>query len=207
MTDTLVQRDRCFNKRIFELTENGLRGRHKGLFYSNEYFVDYDDIGTKVIKETTGRNGWLAAATIALVLATFLYGRRLLGADVGNGAEIFYLLISVVCGTVFALTYKRKFYLVKAGNENAIDFLYNNPSKKELEDFINRLRKRRSEVLEDKYGQINHRLSYEQNYNNLMWLLNNDVIGKEEFDRRKAELSLKFSSAHGRQIGFSLGEN
>ncbi len=207
MTDRLTQKDKFFNTRTFELTDTGLRGQHKGLFSSNEYFVDYDDIGIKILKEKAGRNGWLGASTIALILAIFLFVRRIIDGDVGNGAEFFYLVVSGVCGLVFILTYKRKFYLVKSGNLNAIEFFDENPSKKELDDFIERIKKRRSEALEEKYGQINSMLSYEQNHQNLMRLLCNDVIHKEEFDKRTEELNSIFSSTVRNKIGFNLGEN
>ncbi len=207
MTDRLTQKGRFFNSKTFELTDTGLRGQHKGLFSSNEYFVDYDDIGIRILKEKAGRNGWLAASTIALLLAIFLFARRIFGGDVGNGAEFFYLLLSGVCGLVFIVTYKRKFYLVKSGNINAIEFFDDNPSKKELEDFIEKIKERRNQALENKYGQINPMLSYEQNHQNQMWLLNNDVIHKDEFDKRTEELDSTYSSPVRNKIGFNLGEN
>jgi hypothetical protein len=207
MTDRLKQKGRFFNTKTFELTDSGLRGLQKGLFSSNEYFVDYDDIGIRTLKEKGGRNGWLGASTIALVLAIFLFARRLFGGDVGNGAEFFYLLVSGVCGLVFILTYKRKFYLVKSGNVNAIEFFDENPTKQEFDDFIERIKTRRNKALEDKYGQINPNLSYEQNHQNQIWLLNNDVINKEEFDKRNEDLNSTFSSTVRNKIGFNLGEN
>ena len=207
MTDRLIQKGRFFNTKIFELTDTGLRGQNKGLFSANEYFVDFDDIGIRILKEKAGRNGWLAASTIALILAMFLFARRLFGGDVGNGAEFFYLLVSGVCGLVFILTYKRKFYLVKSGNLNAIEFFDDKPSKKELEDFLEKIKERRNQTLENKYGQINPMLSYEQNHQNQMWLLNNDVIHKDEFDKRTKELDSTYSSTVRNKIGFNLGEN
>lgn len=207
MSDKLIQKDFFFNQRIFELSDTGLHAQKKGLFHDTEYSVDFDDIGIRVLKEKLGRNGWLVGSIIALLLSMILFAQRTIGGDVGSGAEVFYLMIGLVCGLVFILTYKRKFYLVKSGNTNAIEFIEDKPSKKELDDFIDRLKIRRKQALEAKYGEINLMLSYEQNYHNLMWLLNNDVIAKDEFDKRISVLNSQFNSPIGRQIGFNLGEN
>lgn len=169
--------------------------------------MDYDDIGIRILKEKGGRNGWLGASTIALILAIFLLARRLFGGDVGSGAEFFYLLVSGACALVFILTYKRKFYLVKSGNLNAIEFFDENPTKKEFDEFIERIKTRRNKALEEKYGQINSLLSYEQNHQNQIWLLNNDVINKDEFDKRNKEINSTFSSTVRNKIGFKLGED
>lgn len=207
MTDRLTQKGKFFNSKTFELTDTGLRGQQRGLFSYDEFFLNYDDMGIRVLKEKGGRRGWLGASTIALMIAIFLFVSRLFGEDVGRNAEFFYLAASGICGLIFILTYKRKFYLVKSGNTNAIEFFDENPTKKEFDEFIEHLKKRRNKALEEKYGQINPLLSYEQNHQNQMWLLNNDVIHKEEFDKRIEDLNSKFSSTATNNIRFNMGEN
>jgi hypothetical protein len=205
--DRLIQKGKFFNTKTFELTSAGLRELQKGLFSSNEYFVSYEDIGVRILKEKGGRNAWLIASIVAFVLAVFLLTYRLFGGDVGSGAELFYLFVSGACGVVFTLTYKRKFYLVKSGNLDAIEFYDENPTKKEFDEFIEKIKMQRNKALEEKYGQINPLLPYEQNHQNQIGLLNNDVIDKEEFDKRYKELNSIFSLKGRNKIGFNPDEN
>jgi len=177
------------------------------LFDSTEYFVDFDDIGARILKKRSGMFGWLLGAGICILLALFLFVLRVSGGKVGNDAEVFYLGIALICAVIFMITYKKSFYLVKPGNTNAIEFISNKPSKLEVDAFIENIRTRRNKILDEKYGQVNTMLPYEQNHQNLLWLHNNDVIPKEEFDRRIGELNSKFNYSTDRKIGFNLGEN
>ncbi len=207
MRNTLVQKDRFFNKRVYELAETGLSVRQTGFLNSREYFVDYDNIGIRPLKEKFGRNGWFGASIIGFVLAAILTITRWTGGEVGSGAEIFYLLLGVFCIVIFMITYKRKFYLIDPGHNNGIEFIYNSPSKKELDEFIETLTTRRNQFLDQKYGEINTMLPYDHNHQNLLWLFNNDVINKAEYEKRYTELTLKFGSYKDRRLDFDLGEN
>ncbi len=203
----LIQTDKFFNKRVYELTDIGLKGQLKRLFNSSEYFVDYEDIGVRILKSKTGNTVWLIIAIIGLVLPILLLILRLFGGDVEGGAELLYLTIGLVSGLIYWLTYSKSFYLVQPGNKNAIEFIHNNPSKDELEQFIETLKAKRKKTLEDKYGQLNTLLPYEQNHQNLLWLFNNDVIEKNEFDNRLNDLNSKFNRPTKKKIGFNFGEN
>ncbi len=205
--EKLIQTDRLFNKKIFELTDTGLRGQQKKLFSSVEYFVDYEDIGVRILKNKTGRNGLLVASIIGFMLTAVVFISKLAGKDVEPGAELLYLTTAIVCGTMYWLTYSRTFYLVQQGNKNAIEFICDNPTKESLDQFINTLKEKRRVILDDKYGQINVHLPYEQNHQNILWLFNNDVIDKVEFDNRVNELNSKFNRPTEKRIGFSFREN
>lgn len=202
--DRLEQTKRFFHRRIYELTDNGLKGQLKRLFDSSEYFVDYEDVGVRILKSKSGNTVWLIIAIIGLVLPVLLLIARLFGGDVEGGAEVLYLTIGLVSGLIYWLTYSKSFYLVQPGNKNAIEFIYDNPTKEDLDQFIETLRTKRNKVLEDKYGQVNALLPYEQNHQNLIWLLNIDVISKDEFDKRLFDLNSKFQQPTERKIGFEV---
>jgi len=204
--DKLIQKKKFFYKTVFELTETGLHVQQRKQLNSVEYFVDYEDIGVRILKSKTGINGWLIAAIASLVLAFGTARIRESGAHVEYAAELFYLAISAICGVIYWLTYKETFYLVQRGNSSAVEFVYDNPTKEELEEFIQSLKSKRKKVLDEKYGQINLLLPYEQNHQNLMWLFNNDVVTKSEFDERLLELDTKFNRPIERKIGFKRDE-
>ena len=205
--EKLTQTGRLFNKKVFELTDTGLRGQQKKLFNSVEYFVDYEDLGVRILRSKTGTNGWLVASTIGFLLTAVVLVSKFTGGDVEPGAEFLYLTVGIVCGLVYWLTYSRTFYLVQQGNKNAIEFIYDNPTKEDLDLFINTLKEKRRTTLDDKYGNINVLLPYEQNYQNILWLFNNDVIDKKEFDNRIHDLNSKFNRPTETRIGFNFGEN
>ena len=99
----LVQTDKFFIKRVYELTDIGLKGQLKRLFNSSEYFVDYEDIGVRILKSKTGNTVWLIIAIIGLVLPILLLTLRLFGGKVEGGAELLYLTIGLVSGLIYWL--------------------------------------------------------------------------------------------------------
>jgi hypothetical protein len=202
--DKLVQTEKFVNKRIYELTDNGMKRQVKRLFDSSEYFTDYEDIGVRLLKSKSGYTALLVVAMIGLCLSGLLLLIRAVGGSVEKGGELVYLVIGAVSGLVYWLTYTKSFYLVQPGNQNPIEFISDKPNKNELEKFIEALKEKRKKVLDDKYGQMNKMLPYEQNHQNLIWLFNNDVISKEEFDIRLADLNAMFRQQSDRKIGFDL---
>jgi hypothetical protein len=155
---------RLFDQRWFNLTDNGL--------------------GTRVIQSHNDVRGFLTASVILTFISIFLFADRLSGGDVETGAELFYLLPGIAFAIAYFVTYKRSYYLVKSNNTNAVEFLYNRPSKQQLGDFVNHVRFKRKEHLMELYGKLNLNLSYELQYNNLTWLLENDVLTKAEYDEK-----------------------
>lgn len=203
----IEQTSKFFNKRVYELTDNGLKGQVKQLFNASEFFVDYENIGVRILRSKSGNTPLLVIAIIGLALTVFVLTVRLFGGHVEGGTEILYLTIGLVTGLLYWLTYSKSLYLVQPGNNNAIEFIYDNPTKEELEQFIEVLKAKRNEVLEVKYGQVNGLLPYEQSHQNLIWLLNNDVISKDEFNTRLSDLNSKFPQPTARKIGFEMGSD
>ena len=205
MENTFFQRDRHFNRKWFTLTEQGMQVKQKSLFSSGEYFVDYENIGSKIIKTKAGKKGWLIATASLLSLSLLLFILRMAGEDIGRGAELFYLLIGIICFLVYFISFKSTFYLAQSGNTNAIEFLANRPTKEKLELFIEQLKSKQKEVLLEKYGNLNRNLSYETQYQNLTWLRDNNVLNKAEFGDKLTQLDKLYSSKN--RLGFEISEN
>ena len=81
--------------------------------------------------------------------------------------------------------------MVKHGNVDAIEFFQNKPSKAEVNTFIDILKATRNIFLLNKYGQVNFGLTREENYRNLVWLANNEVINNVEFNNMVNKLNLE----------------
>jgi hypothetical protein len=205
MENTLFQRDRHFNRKWFTLTEQELQVKQKSLFRSDEYSVNYEDIGSKIIKSRAGKKAWLVASVVMFSLSLIIFILRVSDEEVGKGAELFYLLIGLICCFIYFISYKHSFYLTQPSNTNAIEFLADNPTKEQLDLFIKQLKSKQKEVLLEKYGQLNKNLNYETQYHNLTWLRDNNILTTEEHQEKLQQLDNLYSPSN--RIGFGLSEN
>jgi hypothetical protein len=198
MSDTFIQKDLFFKTNKFELTETGIKGHRKTLFGSTEFFVDYNNLGVRILKTKSGSRRWLIAAGVFLLFFVAV----LFTNNHAKSAPAFHILASMICVLVYLLTYKRGYFLVQPGNRNALQFFYDKPSQSELDNFIAAIKEKRNNVLCSQFGKINSLLPYQQNHSNLLWLYNNDALTKEEFDKKLVELDSGFKNPKENKIGF-----
>jgi arsenate reductase-like glutaredoxin family protein len=156
----------------------------------------FEDVGTKIVKYSKGKKGWLIAAVILLIVSAGLFVMEKSGGDTDKNAYIIYLTFSVICLVAYFLTFRRAFYLVNNNNTNAISFLVSRPSKEELDAFISELKDKRKEYLSAKYGRVTKLLSYEKQYNTLNWLNQSEVLSSEEYLLKLEELNKLFSGSN-----------
>lgn len=187
MYDDFTQ-EKLFEKRYFQFISTGLVVQYKNLFKVQKFEIKYEDIGTKLIYLNKGVKGWLISAGLFVFVSLTLFVVRESGGDVETGAEIFYLVPGVACLIAYFITYDKSCYLATSNYSAPLKFLIDNPSKLLFDDFFIKFKNKRREYLLEQYGQTNKELPYEQQYNNLTWLLNNDVLSNDEFKEKKAEL-------------------
>ena len=178
----------------------------KKFMKSNECFIRFENIGLNPLKSKSVNKGWVLASAAFLTLSIFLFIEKQRGSDVEPGAYVFYLVIFGFCALLSVITYKRAFYLTRNDNTNAIEFLVDNPSKEELESFIQILRSKRDTYMASIYGQIDVRISYERQHNQFTWLLENDFLTNQEYQNKITELKKAFTNS-ALLPGFSFGEN
>lgn len=201
MRQTLHQKSFLFKQNWFEITDIGLSVKTKTLTNSSEYFLNFEEVGTKTIKFNKGAKGWLIATVVFLILSIGMYFMEKSGADAEKDAYIFYFIVTIICAAVYVMSYQRSFLLVTNDDSNAIQFLINNPSKQEINDFLATLKSERKEYLSAKYGQLTKLISYEQQYHTLNWLNRSDVFSKDEYDAKLIELNALFAGSNS-VIGF-----
>jgi hypothetical protein len=155
---------------------------------SSDTFVDFEEIGSKIIIEKSRKLIWLILCLLFLIIAISVFIKRLNGGHVGNGAEIFHITTSLFFLVVFFLTKKNIIYLTQSDNTNAIEFIGTKRYKQKVDDFIKELLQRRDKYLIEKYSSINEFLPYSQQYNNLVWLYNLKLLTKEELNKKINEL-------------------
>lgn len=207
MKESLVQKDLRFRYKSFLITEKGLQVKHKSLLRSGEYLLAYENVGTRIYKDNRGIYGLLFSSTLLGLVSVLLYLLRNDGEGIDSSVYLFYFGISLILLILFLLTYKQNFYLVKYGNVEAIDFLQNKPSKSEVNTFIDVLKATRNTFLLNKYGQLNFNFTREENYRNLVWLANNEVINNVEFNNMVNKLNLEMQPHNPDKINFDFSLN
>ncbi|WP_316827935.1 hypothetical protein [Pedobacter miscanthi] len=207
MNESLVQKDFRLRYKSFLITENGLEVKHKSLLRSGEYLLPYENVGTRIYKDSRGIYGLLFSSAILGMISVLMYVLRNEGEDVKSSASLFYFGLSLILLILFLITYKQNFYLVKYGNVDPIEFLQHKPSKAEVNAFIETLITTRNEFLLNKYGKTNFSLSYQQNHQNLAWLSNNEVIDNTEFNNMVNKLNLEMQLKQPNKITFDFSLN
>jgi hypothetical protein len=182
------QFDTNFDRFKYIIEDNGVRLIKKRIASSSDTFVDFEDIGSKIIIEKSRKLIWLILSLLFLVFAILVFVKRLNGGHVGNGAEIFHIATCIFFLVVFFLTKKNIIYLAQSDNTNAIEFIGTKRYKKKVDDFIKELLQSRDNYLIEKYSSLNEFLPYNQQYNNLVWLYNLELLTKEELNKKINEL-------------------
>ena len=176
------QFDTNFDRFKYATEDTGLRLIKKRIASSSETFVDFEDIGSKIIIEKSRKLLWLIISLLFLVIAISVFVKRLNGGNVGNGAEIFHISTSMFFLIVYLITKRNIIHLTQSDNTNAIEFIGTKRYKKNVDDFIKELLQRRDKYLVDKYSTLNEFLPYDQQYNNLVWLFNLKLLTKEQLN-------------------------
>jgi hypothetical protein len=193
MKNTLRQKAFPFFTIFYELTDRGLSVQTRSLFKKDSYFLKFEEIGIKRMQSRRVNGRILLGSALMVCIAILMFVMEKAGAEAEKGDYLFYFGMAII-GMVFTcLSYKRSFFLAQRNNSNALEFLVNKPSEEEVEVFIHNLIHTRRSYLLEKFGGFNRLLSYEQQYHNLMWLTDTDVITNEEYLEKLEELNHLFS--------------
>ena len=151
---TFNQFDIKFNRFKYIVEDSGIRVIKKSLFKSDEQSVAFENIGSKIIKVKEKKRPWLIISGLFFVLALTVFIDRLKGDKVGEGAEIFWLIISAIFFIIYSIKGKNSVILFKDGKADGIEFMGTNLFEKRLNKFIDQLLQRRDEYLGKKYSFI-----------------------------------------------------
>jgi len=184
----LKQFDTNLDRFHYIIEENGVRLIIKRLASTSDTFVEFEDIGSKIIKENTRKLLWLGLSILFLIIAIAVLIKRMNGGRIGDGAELFHFSVSAIFFIIFLLTKKNVLFLTQADNTNAIEFIATKRHKEKLDSFIKNLLHARDKYLVGKYAQIDEFLPYNQQYNNLVWLYNLKLLTKEELKSKISDL-------------------
>jgi hypothetical protein len=173
----------------FVVEETGVRVIQKRISSSTDIFIDFEDVGSKIIFEQSRKLGWFIVSFLFFSFGIGVFIKRLNGGDVGSGAEVFHLSVSVVCFAIFLFTKKNILYLAQADSTGAIEFIATKKYKEKVNAFIESLLQKRNIYLLEKYATIDQFVPYGQQYNALVWLYNQKLLTKEQLQEKVLELN------------------
>lgn len=184
----LKQFDTNLDSFKYIIEETGIRLIKRRIATSSDTFVEFEDIGSKIIKEKSRKLVWLFISILFLIIAITVFVNRLTGGNVGRGAEVFHLTVSSIFFVIFLLTKKNILFLAQADNTNAIEFIGTKKYKNQVDEFIKELLQQRDKFLIEKYSTLDEFLPYNQQYNNLVWLYNLKLLTKPQLQAKITEL-------------------
>ncbi len=174
------QYDTNFKRLTFKIEDDGVKVIQKGITSSSEYFVEFEEIGTKTSIQKSRNLIWISLAILFLIIGISVFINRMNGGKVGNGAEVFHFVSSSIFYLVFILTRKNTFTLLNHNSFSGIDFIGSSRDRKKVENFINLIHEKRKLYLIEKYTSLNDFIPYEQQYNDLIWLYKIKLLSEEE---------------------------
>ena len=204
MDGTLIQQNFLFNRKQFVITTEGIHVKSRRFLNNNEYFLNFEDIGLKIIKKRQGKLGWLLGIIAFTALAFAVLVAQLRGSDVEAEAFAVYFGIAAIFTAGYLLTYERLCYLTNNDNSNSIIFLLDRPNQAVFENFLDELKAARKTYLLRKYSNFSRLLSFEQQYNQLQWLYSTSTISTAEYETSLSELNNLFNTT-GTIRGFQSG--
>lgn len=184
---------KLFEKRRFRFKDDGLFIHSSTMGKTHEYEVKYENIGTKIITWKNGLSIYLLVAAFLTVVSVILHFDTS-PPPVDLSMQIFIAVIVVVCVTLYFITYKKARYITNANNTHPIEIFSTIPNTEAVDNFIQEILSRRRAFLLERFGKLNRNLSYEPQYYNLIWLLDNAVIDQKEYDQKLAELNQMYPS-------------
>lgn len=177
------QTDINLTRREFQVQETGVHVSVKGLTESNESFVPFEDIGNDVSRDSSRKLIWIILTVSFLLLAVIMLVKRVSGHKIGEGAEIFYFGASIFSYALHLLTQKKTISL-----SYSITFSDKKRDREKVQAFIDIILKKRNEYLIKKYATLDKLLPYVEQYDNLVWLYNLNILTRHKLEEKINEL-------------------
>lgn len=199
----LLQKD-MGDKRRFIIQDNGLKIEDSSWFGKHQRTIPFEFIDDEIISLNFTPKKWIAIITM-LILSLIGAGIIRLIGFYGEWKVIYYLIVGVFSGLLGIIFNRKNQLIIKCFHREGIELMKNEPSKKEFEDFVEKLFKKRKEVLMEKYGKISKHIDFESQLNNFYWLHNLGVIDKTQLEELVIELDKTFNKRPN-PIGFKFNK-
>lgn len=188
MHNALLQRD-SFNFIHMTIGHNGVHLSGKKFFRKRDHFIPFENISSKAYSTQKFRQWAIILTMIAGVFVVI----ALLVAKLTAKEYITLLLYFLV--PLLIMWFTRKKFVGFGDSDSAFAVRASRPSRKEVQEFLEELRQTRITYLRKTYFETMKSASLLDDLRNLVWLRQQDVISQDEFEQRKREVELSFSSS------------
>lgn len=178
-------------RREFKLTESGIETYVKDFEIESTNSWSFDNI-EKNSRIYTTKNVKVLNVGLFAILFGIIRGLIFISSDfihslISGGAITFIGM----CITAYYFFSQRKYFLIQMDDDKSIFILYNNPSKKEFDEFIETLYKKRAKYYRDSYFFIDYDDSKEKQLNKMNWLKKEEIISQSEYEVSTEEIRIK----------------
>lgn len=175
------KQNRYFSTFEYEIVDDGIIQRKRGLTSSSEKHIPFENIGTKIRKEDSSKS----VLIIGLLFIIFLTTMRILsslgiinfGATAGEELHVIFIMSSLLLLHYF--WHCIDITVIQGGIEDLF-FYRRQPNEKQVDSFIKVVIETTKEYLKNKYSQPNYDISLEKNINGLKYLEDRGIITKNE---------------------------
>ena len=179
-------------KRIFLIQENGLKISENSSFGNSSRKIPFENITNEFVALKFNPVHYLLIIVLfVLIVFSFLVLKMY---EIESLEKIYgAILIFLIGGAFGVFNFKIASTVLRCIDYEGIEFYKNEPSKKEMDSFINELFKRRNKYLEKRFDKVNPNLNYEFQYAMFYHLNSLEIINSEKLDKLISELDKVFA--------------
>lgn len=183
---SLVQRY-LGDRREFHLEEERIRCKSKDSSGELEFFVNYSDLTTQT-RRFMRRDGRIYTFAVSFGLFALVgFVADLLGYSLLMRWAPFWAVVAIIF-LGFYFWRRRSFLFLDLSNGKTLVFLENNPSAEALSQFLQEMNEARKRYFRRKYFKIIDPSNPRQEMARFEWLLDNEIISKQEMEDMVTEL-------------------
>lgn len=185
MTSTELKQKHLTERREFYLAPDRMRIYIKDTSGEVESFIDYESL-TPRRRSLTQQSGWLHISAISFgIFGLVGVALNFVGVPQLMRWAPLWIVASVIF-FAFYLAMRRRYTLVDLDNGKALFFLYNKPSKEQLEQFLAAMYQVQREYLRRTYLAVGQQDNVDDELRKFQWLLKQGMISDTEFAQAKA---------------------
>lgn len=182
-------------KRTFLIQENGLKIYENSKFGSHSRVIPFGNITNEFVSLKFNPIHYLLMIVLGvLIIFSFLVSKMY---NVDNLGKVYGVILVFLTGGIFGiLNFKTGTTVLRCLNYEGIEFYKDDPSKKEMDLFVNELFRRRDLYLKKRFEKVNPNLDYHFQYAMFYHLHSLEVINTKTLNK----LLIDLDKIHGINI-------
>ena len=190
--ETLVQK-RLLDNREFKIQNSKLTYHDRRIgSRSIDLNIPFEDISNTKVSHTYSEYMILVASGFCFFLSLVSFLSR---NEKDASPFIWIILASAgIFGLIYFLIKRENSWKIRLGAGASIYIHKSIPDSQTVNHFIDSLFESRDKYLRQEYMTFDPKLSYDNQYHNLKWLLSSDIISKDEFENKYDELKKLYNS-------------